>query len=55
MDFPGLIADFAARHDVAGLAAEDGAAALANFRPASEAAAENTDLPAFGPDGFMQV
>ena len=26
MDFPGLIADFAARHNVAGLAAKDGAA-----------------------------
>jgi len=69
MDFTQLISDFAERHGIANLAAEDNAAALVNqaetwrrlladFRPAAEETAAETDVtgvPSFSAYGFMQV
>ena len=70
MDFEKLISDFAERHSVANLAAENNAAALeelvnlsetwrrllADFRPAAKAAAEEAaEAPSFGTGGFLSV
>ena len=69
MDFTHLISNFAERHGIANLAVEDNAAALVNqtetwrrlladFRPAAEEAAAETDVtgvPSFGAYGFVQV
>ena len=67
MDFTQLISNFAERHGIANLAAEDNAAALVNqaetwrrlladFRPAEKAAAEAAaEEPSFGAGGFLSV
>ena len=70
MEFTKLISDFAERHGIANLAAEDNAAALeahvnlaetwrrllADFRPVAKAAAERVEgAPQFGANGFVQV
>ena len=70
MEFQQLIADFAERHGIANLAAEDNDAALeqvvnlaetwsrllADFRPVAKAAAERTEeFTQFGTNGFVQV
>ena len=70
MDFAELVSDFAERHGIANLAAEDNAAALeafvnlaetwrrllADFRPVAKAAAESVEeVPQFGANGFVQV